>query len=68
MPLTLKELRTKKKISQKAMADFLDVSQSAICLYETGQRKLPVEKAKLLETRFSVPWYSFYESTSESQK
>lgn len=66
--MTLKELRTQKKISQKAMADFLDVSQSAICLYETGHRKLPVEKAKLLETRFSVPWHSFYESTSEGQK
>ena len=66
--MTLKELRTQKKISQKAMADFLDVSQSAICLYETGQRKLPVEKAKLLETRFSVPWYSFYELPSVEQK
>ena len=63
--MILKELRLKKGISQKELASILNVSQSVICLYETGKRELPVKKAKALSDFFAVPWYIFYEDTAK---
>ena len=39
----LKELREQKNISQKEVAEFLNVKQNTYSQYENGQRQLPVE-------------------------
>ena len=48
LPEKLRELRTKNGISQRAVAQKLDVSPSIISSYETGERTPSVENLLLL--------------------
>ena len=41
--MKLKELREQKNISQKEIAEFLNVKQNTYSQYETGKRQLPVD-------------------------
>lgn len=41
--MNIKNIRLSKKVSQKEMANFLGISQSALCMCENGQRKWSVE-------------------------
>ena len=41
--MILKEKRLSQNISQKEMAEKLQISHSALCMYERGQRRIPVD-------------------------
>ena len=41
--MRLKELREENNISQKQIADFLNVKQNTYSQYETGKRQLPID-------------------------
>jgi len=41
--MKLKELREENNISQKEIADFLNVKQNTYSQYETGKRQLPID-------------------------
>ncbi len=41
--MVLREKRLEQNISQKDMADKLQISHSALCMYEKGQRRIPVD-------------------------
>lgn len=50
----LKELRNKKGMSQRELANFLQLSPSAIAMYETGQREPDSETLKKIADFFNV--------------
>ena len=50
----LKELRRQHGITQRVMADYLDVSERAYQHYELGTREPPLSKAVLLADYFNV--------------
>lgn len=41
--MKLKELREENNISQKEIAEYLNVKQNTYSQYETGKRQLPIE-------------------------
>ena len=41
--MKLKEIREQKNISQKQVAEYLNVKQNTYSQYETGKRQLPVD-------------------------
>ncbi len=41
--MKLKELREENNVSQKEIADFLNIKQNTYSQYETGKRQLPVD-------------------------
>ena len=41
--MKIKKLRISQNISQKDMSKILGISQSALCMYESGQRKPSIE-------------------------
>ena len=41
--MKLKELREENNISQKEIAEFLNVKQNTYSQYETGKRQLPID-------------------------
>lgn len=57
----VKELRTARGYTQKDVAERLGCSAAVLCLYEHGQRKLPVAIARKLGDIYGCPWYELYE-------
>jgi transcriptional regulator with XRE-family HTH domain len=55
MTTTLSELRSKKKLSQKALADELSLSPSAIAMYELGKRTPGLHTALRIAGYFRIP-------------
>lgn len=47
--------RTSRELSQKELADILDLTQQAVSLLETGSRKPALIVAKKLEDFFNIP-------------
>ena len=41
--MKLKELREENNVSQKEIADFLNIKQNTYSQYETGKRQLPID-------------------------
>ena len=52
--LRLKQLRTKKQLSQEELAKELGVSKSAIGMYERGKRTPPYESLEEIADYFNV--------------
>ena len=52
--LNLKEIRTKRKISQSKLADAIGVSRSTIAMWETGGSQPDNDNLKSLSQYFSV--------------
>lgn len=50
----LKELRTKRGLSQRALADDLHISKSAVSMYENGTREPDHETTELIADYFNV--------------
>ena len=50
----LAELRKSKNLTQKQLANILNISPSAIAMYETGDRIPPLFKAKRIAQFFNV--------------
>lgn len=53
----LKELREEKKVSQKEIANLLNISQQFYSRYEMGEVTMPMEKYKILA--------DFYETSTD---
>lgn len=72
MPRYLKELRKKIGLSQKELADLVGTSQSAICNYENGNRKLNIETAQkiaiALEISLDELWNGIIDDNEEPYK
>ena len=64
----LKNIRQKKNISQKALADRLKVSQSLIAQYERGQRRITPYHALLLSEVFSCDPVEILETAEEKDR
>jgi transcriptional regulator with XRE-family HTH domain len=54
LKLRLKELRSKKEISQRDLAKLLKLSPSTIAMYETGQREPDAETLKKIADFFNT--------------
>ena len=52
--MRLKELRKEKVVSQKAVADYLGITQRAYSYYETGQREPTLDNLVMLGKFFEV--------------
>lgn len=52
--IRLKELREEKKINQKVVAEYLNISQQAYSRYETGEREPSIETLKKLAKFYKV--------------
>lgn len=53
--ITLAELRKKKNLTQEQLAKALNISISAIAMYETGARVPRLQRAKQIAEFFQVP-------------
>ena len=51
---TLAELRNERNLTQKELSEAIDISSSAIAMYETGERTPPIKKAKKIAAFFNV--------------
>ena len=55
--MKLKELREENSISQKTIAEHLNIKQNTYCQYENGQRQLPLE--------YLIALAKFYKTTTD---
>ena len=53
--ITLAELRKEKKLTQEQLAKALNMSVSAIAMYETGARIPRLQRARIIAEFFKVP-------------
>ena len=53
--VTLANLRANKKITQRQLAEALNIAPSAVAMYETGKRTPSLERAKEIARYFDVP-------------
>lgn len=61
--MNLREIRTKRGFTMKQVADAIGVSESAICLYESGKRQIPVKTAMKLGAMLKFNWALLYSNT-----
>ena len=52
--MRLKELREEKGVSQKQIADYLNIKQNTYSQYETGKRQLPIDVLIKLSRYYNV--------------
>ena len=52
--LNIKNIRCRKKLTQKYLADKLGISRQAICMWETGKRELKVTMLNKLSKALDV--------------
>ena len=62
----LREIRVARHLSQKDIADKLNVTSATISRYESGERKLPVETAKRIAEVLKVDWYSLFDNEEQN--
>lgn len=58
------ELRKAKGLTQLQVAQAAGISFSTVSLYESGQRKLPVEVAQKISPLLGCEWPELYEPTN----
>lgn len=51
--MRIKKLRKERNVSQKDLAVYLGISQSALCQYEKGKRKIPIDILKKISLKFN---------------
>ena len=57
--MALRGLRIKEDITQKELAERLDISQNMISEMESGKRPITPKMAKRISEKFNVPYKSF---------
>lgn len=62
--LDLKELRMERMLSQKQLAELINVERSTITQIELGVNTPSVKTAMALGELFKVDWRGFYEETN----
>ena len=62
--LDLKELRRERMLSQKQLAELINVERSTITQIELGVNKPSVKTAMALGELFEVDWRGFFEETN----
>ena len=58
----LKKIRLQNKLTQKEVANLLDIPKTTYIGYEQGRRKLPVPIAIELGKIYNVNWAIFFDS------
>ena len=61
----IKTMRTSRNLTQEQLAAAINVSPSAIAMYESGNRKPKDDVAEALADVFNVPKWSIYYNESE---
>lgn len=56
-PSNLTKYRRKRKLTISELADLVGVAGATICRYEKGERKMPVETAKVIAQALHVRWW-----------
>ena len=56
----LRELRYKKNITMRQVADSVGVAESTICCYETGKRQPSLITVKRLADFYKINWTKFF--------
>ena len=64
----LRDLRTDKDLKQKDIADILNITYQQYQLYESGKRKIPVDKFKELCDYYNISADYFLGFTKEQKK
>ena len=64
----LKSLRKERNVSQKELAEALNVSQTSVALWETGKRKPSLETIMQISTFFAVPCDFLYSENLQNDK
>ena len=60
-PSNLTKYRRKKKLTINELAEKTGVSGATICRYERGERKMPVEMAKVIAQALNIKcWWKLY--------
>ena len=63
----IKEIREERKISQKELAEYLDMEQQHYSRYETGKVKVNVEMVKKLAVFYNISADYILELTDEKR-
>lgn len=63
----LRELREKNEYKQKAIADYLNITQQQYQLYESGKRALPIDMLKELCEFYNISADYILELTDEQK-
>lgn len=67
--MTLREMREQRGMTQAKLASRVGVTQVAISLIETGERKPSVQMAKKIASVLDIAWPDlFEEETEEAEK
>lgn len=61
----IRAIRTARGLSQKEMAEALDVTFQQVQKYERGANRLPIDKLYLLKKKLHVPYDTFFEGMGE---
>ena len=64
----LRDTREDKDLKQKDIADILDITHQQYQLYESGKRKIPVDKLKTLCTYYNISADYFLGFTKEQKE
>lgn len=59
--MDLRELRSKKGLSQQLVADKSGISTSLYCMVENGKRRPSVETAKKIAATLGFDWTRFFQ-------
>ncbi len=65
--MRLKDMREDRDITQKEIAEFLNIKQNTYSQYETGQRQLPVDTLIKLALFFNTSTDYILELTDEAK-
>lgn len=65
--MRLKDLREDSDITQKQLADYLNIKQNTYCQYENGQRQIPIDALVKLALYFKTSTDYILELTNETE-
>jgi len=61
-PSNLTKFRRKRKLTINELADLVGMTGATICRYEKGDRKMPVENARIIAKALHVRcWWKLYD-------
>ena len=61
----IRELRTYNKMTQEAVASYLNIDRSTLTKYESGDRNIPLKIAEKIANLFGVELYDLYEKDEQ---
>jgi transcriptional regulator with XRE-family HTH domain len=64
----LRLFREEMRLTQEALAEYLNIAREMISYYETGTRSIPTEQLSKLANLFCIEEYDFYEEDPSKRK